>query len=145
MCAVLMAPVMAAAGGAAGLAVSMVIAFGIYHLGKRMNVALFFKVVGALLMVFAAGLLVDAVENLQQLGWLPVLAHPLWSTGGILSEDSALGDIVHSFFGYAESPTGAQLAVYLGYVVVAVGAFIWLPAKATRRTPGQAEKSPVAA
>jgi fucose permease len=27
-----------------------------------------------LLMVFAAGLLADTVENLQQLGWLPVLA-----------------------------------------------------------------------
>src|SRR5499427_7939448 len=51
----------ALSGGAAGLAVSLVIAFAMYRLGKRINVALFFTVVGALLMVFAAGILVDAI------------------------------------------------------------------------------------
>jgi high-affinity iron transporter len=111
-------------GGVIGLAVSMVIAFAIYHLGKRLNVAVFFKVIGALLMVFAAGLLVDAVQNLQELGWLPVLTHQLWNTGHFLSEDSTLGDIVHSFFGYADHPTVGQVVVYVVYLVVVVGAFV---------------------
>jgi high-affinity iron transporter len=111
-------------GGAGGLAASLAVAFAIYHLGKRINVAAFFKVVGVLLMVFAAGLLVDAIENLQQLGWLPVLAHPLWNTGHVLSESSALGDIFHSFFGYAQQPTVTQAVVYVVYLVVAIGAFI---------------------
>lgn len=117
----------ALAGGAAGLAVSMAVAFAIYRLGKRINVAAFFTVVGALLMVFAAGILVDAVENMQQLGWLPVLTHPLWNTSHLLSEDSAIGDIFHSFFGYAASPTVAQAVVYVIYLTVAVGAFVAWP------------------
>jgi high-affinity iron transporter len=110
-------------GGAAGLVAACLVAWLVYRLGKRLNLAAFFTTVGALLMVFAAGLLVDAVENLQQLGWLPVLRQPLWNTTGILSEDSTFGDIVHSFFGYASKPTVLQAMVYLTYLAVVLLAF----------------------
>ncbi|HXQ91251.1 MAG TPA: FTR1 family protein [Acidimicrobiales bacterium] len=113
-------------GGAVGLALALALAFVIYRLGKRVNVALFFKVVGALLMVFAAGLLVDAVENLQQLGWLPIFTHPLWNSGHLLSEDSSFGDIIHSFFGYVSRPTPLEIAVWVVYATVAVTAFLGL-------------------
>src|SRR6266516_1109482 len=98
-------------------------AFGTYRLGHRLNLARFFSVVGALLMVFAAGLLVDAVQNLQELGWLPWATHPLWHTGSILNEDTAVGDLLHSFFGYAQSPTVLQVCVYVLYLAVALVAF----------------------
>ena len=68
----------ALAGAAIGLAGALGIAFVIYRLGHRLNLARFFTVIGILLMVFAAGLLADSVENLQQLGWLPVLDAPMW-------------------------------------------------------------------
>lgn len=110
-------------GGGAGLAVSLLIAFAIYRLGKRVDVARFFTVVGALLVVFAAGILVDAVENLQQLGWLPILTHRMWDTSHLLREESTLGDIFRSFFGYASSPTVGQVLVYLVYLTAALGAF----------------------
>ena len=84
--------------------------------------ALFFTVVGAVLMIFAAGILVDAVQNLQELGWLPILTHPMWNTSHVLSEDSTVGDIFHSFFGYSDSPTIGQAVVYVTYLAVAVGA-----------------------
>jgi high-affinity iron transporter len=103
-------------GAVIGLAIALGIAFFMYRLGHRINIGRFFMIVGSLLMVFAAGLLVDAVENLQQLGWLPVAARPLWHTGNILSEDSAIGDIAHTFFGYAQSPTVLQAVVYVLYL-----------------------------
>ena len=111
-------------GGVAGLAVALATAFAIYHLGKRLNIALFFRVIGVLLIIFAAGLLVDAVENMQELGWLPFLTHHLWDTGRVLSEDSAVGDIFHSFFGYASQPTVGQAIVYVAYLVLTVAAFV---------------------
>jgi len=114
------------AGALAGLVASLIVAFAIYHLGKRINLGMFFKVIGALLMVFAAGILVDAVENLQQLGWLPVLTQPLWNTSHVLSEDGSLGDIFHSFFGYADQPTAGQLVVYVTFLFIAIGAFTGL-------------------
>jgi len=130
-------------GGIAGLAVALAVAFAIYHLGKRINVALFFRVIGVLLIVFAAGLLVDAVENMQELGWLPFLTHHMWNTGHVLSEDSALGDIFHSFFGYASQPTVGQLVVYVAYVALTVAAFVGFGRRRLLRTsPARSESVP---
>ena len=103
-------------GAVIGLAGALVIAFFIYRLGHKLNLAKFFTVIGCLLMVFAAGLLADTVENLQELGWVRVLDEPMWHTGRILSEDSSFGDVLHSFFGYSDSPTPLQLIVYVAYL-----------------------------
>ena len=123
------------AGGVAGLVVSIGISWSIFHLGRRLNLGLFFTGIGALLMVFAAGILVDAVENLQQLGWLPVLTRQLWNTSGALAEKSTLGDIFHTFFGYADRPTALQLGVYVVYLSVAVG--LYLRQRPTHRLSAQ--------
>jgi high-affinity iron transporter len=118
-----------ALGAAVGLAASLALAVAVYRLGRRLNVARFFTVLGALLMVFAAGLLANAVENLQQLGWVRLLSHPLWDTGGVLPEDSALGDVFHSFFGYSSQPSVLQLVVYLCYLAAALSAYFWVRAR----------------
>src|SRR6516225_5055945 len=111
-------------GAAIGLAGGLGIAFVIYRLGHRLNLSRFFTVIGVLLMVFAAGLLVDAVENLQQLGWLPVLDRPMWHSGRLLSENSAFGDVLHSFFGYSDAPTPLQMLVYVTYLAIAALAYL---------------------
>jgi high-affinity iron transporter len=121
-------PAGALSGAVLGLAGSLVIAFVIYRLGHKLNLSRFFTVIGVLLMVFAAGLLVDAIQNLQQLGWLPVLDLPMWHTGQLLSEDSAFGDVLHSFFGYSDSPTPLQLLVYVAYLAIVIVAYLGLRA-----------------
>jgi len=119
-------PARALSGAVLGLAGSLVIAFVIYRLGHKLNLSRFFTVIGVLLMVFAAGLLADAVQNLQELGWLPVLNLPMWHTGQLLSEDSAFGDVLHSFFGYSDSPTPLQLLVYVAYLAIVIVAYLGL-------------------
>ena len=113
-------------GAIIGLAGALVIAFFIYRLGHKLNMARFFTVIGCLLMVFAAGLLADTVENLQELGWVRVLDEPMWHTGRILSEDSSFGDVLHSFFGYSDAPTPLQLIVYVAYLAIVIAAFLGL-------------------
>jgi high-affinity iron transporter len=113
-------------GGIIGLGVSLGIAHLMYRVGKHIDIGLFFKVLGALLLVFAAGILVDAVQNLQELGWVPWLTHQMWSTSGTVRQSSAVGDIFHAFFGYSDHPTVLQGAVYVLYLVGAVGAFFGL-------------------
>jgi high-affinity iron transporter len=120
-------------GAAIGLAGALTIAFVVYRLGHRLNIGRFFAIVGGLLMVFAAGLLVDAIENLQELGWMPIGTHVLWHTTSVLSEDGTWGDIAHTFFGYADSPTALQLIVYVAYVAIALAAFFRLPTKLAAR------------
>ena len=126
----------ALSGAVIGLAGSLGIAFVIYRLGHKLNLARFFTVIGVLLMVFAAGLLADAVQNLQQLGWLPVLDAPMWHSAGLLSEDSALGDVLHSFFGYSDAPTPLQMLLYAGYLAVVVLAYLGVRSRLASRAHG---------
>jgi len=120
-------------GAVIGLAGALGIAFVIYHLGHRLNLARFFTVIGVLLMVFAAGLLADSVQNLQELGWLPVLDAPMWHSASLLSEDSAFGDVLHSFFGYSDAPTPLQLLVYVGYLAVVLAVYLGIRGKLSAR------------
>jgi high-affinity iron transporter len=123
----------ALSGAIVGLAGSLAIAFVIYRLGHKLNLARFFTVIGVLLMVFAAGLLADSVENLQELGWLPVLDAPMWHSGRVLSESSAFGDVMHSFFGYSDAPTPLQLLIYLAYLAIVIVIYLGLRSRLTPR------------
>ncbi|HEX6819168.1 MAG TPA: FTR1 family protein [Ktedonobacterales bacterium] len=116
-------------GGVLGLATAMGLSVLIYRMGYRLDYRVFFRVMGILLLFFAAGLVGDAVQNLQALGWLPFGTHPLWNTGGFLSEDSPLGDLLHALLGYSEAPTVLQAFLYLAYLTVAGGLFFRLTRK----------------
>lgn len=120
-----------AVGAVVGLACALAISRAIYYLGVRVNLGRFFSVMGALLMVSAAGLLADGIEDYQSLGWLPGSHMVLWNTGAALPEGGFLGDLLHTFLGYAAAPTLLQVgayAVFLGVVLI-----LWLP----RRSGGQ--------
>jgi high-affinity iron transporter len=123
----------ALSGAAIGLAGSLVVAFVVYRLGHKLNLSRFFTVIGVLLMVFAAGLLADSVQNMQELGWLPVLSAPMWHSASLLSEDSSFGDVLHSFFGYSDAPTPLQLLIYVGYLAIVVMAYLGIRAKLAAR------------
>jgi high-affinity iron transporter len=142
-------------GAALGLGVALVIAYCVYKLGRRLNFGAFFRVIGVVLMVFAAGLLADAVENMQKLGWLPFLRHSLWNSSSALNESSSLGDVFHSLLGYADHPTVLQVIVWVAYVSVSVTLFIRIGRRARRgptsvvgtgviRTPADVATGPTA-
>jgi len=129
-------PAGAGLGALIGLIGALGLAFALYRLRFSIDLGVFFKVVGVLLMVFAAALLVDATENLQQLGWLPSVGGPLWDTGRFLAEGSSLGDVAHSFLGYVQRPNLLELGVWLTYLTAAVLAFL-----APRRAPGRRHRA----
>jgi high-affinity iron transporter len=115
-------PLMLVLGALLGVIVGLILSYVIYFMGRTINLKYFFDTMGTLLMLFAAGLLSDGIENFQELGWLPS-EHALWNTASILSEDSTFGDILHSFFGYADNPTPLQIFFYVGFLVVAIWLF----------------------
>ena len=118
-------------GALLGLLAAMGLCVLIYRLGYKLDFRIFFRVVGILLLIFAAGLLGDAVQNMQQLGWLPFGTMPLWNTAHFLSEGSTLGDLLHTFLGYAEAPTLLQSLLYLVYLLAAGSIFV----RMTRKPP----------
>lgn len=128
-------------GAVLGLLASVGLCFMIYRLGYRLDYRVFFRVMGMLLLVFAAALLGNAVQNMQELGWLTVGTTHLWNTGNFLREDSTLGDILHTFLGYAESPTILQGAIYAAYLLVVGFIFVRMTRKPSLPKPALSNES----
>jgi high-affinity iron transporter len=116
-------------GAILGIAVSLAIAFYIYKLGAKINLRRFFQVLGVLLMVFAAGLLADVIQNMQELNWLPFGHNQLWNSSRIVAENSNIGDALHSFLGYADRPSILQALVWATYIVSGISLFMYLGRK----------------
>ncbi len=106
-----------AIGATAGLTTALALTYPVYRFGLRIRLSLFFSLLGSLLLFFGAGLLVNAVGNLQLLGWLGGAADPVWNLSGFLSQESLLGDLLHGFLGYNDRPSLLQLAAYLTYLL----------------------------
>jgi high-affinity iron transporter len=104
-------------GALIGMALALAVDWTMLRAGRRVPLNLFFNVLGGVLLVFAAALLADGIENFQALGWIPGW-HVLWNTGGVLSETGVLGDILHNFVGYAASPTAVQLTCYVAFLLI---------------------------
>lgn len=119
-------------GAFLGLTAAIGLCVLIYRLGYKLDYRVFFRVMGIILTIFAAGLVGDAIQNMQQLGWLPFGMTPLWNTAHILSEDSQLGDLLHAFLGYAQEPTVLQGLLYTLYLLIVGGIFV----RMTRKPPG---------
>ena len=115
-----------AAGATLGLLLGLAVSYWVYSLGRRVPLGLFFNVLGVLLLLFAAGLLADGIRAFQDLGWLPFLHTVVWHSESLLSEDSALGDILHAFFGYAQAPTLLQVGAYAAFLVTSVASYMHL-------------------
>jgi high-affinity iron transporter len=124
-------------GALLGLLAAIGLCVLIYRLGYRLDFRVFFRVMGLLLLIFAAGLLGDAVQNLQELGWISFGTTVLWNTAHFLSEDSTVGDLMHTFLGYAEAPTLLQAVCYLAYLLTVGSIFAWITRKPSTPKPLQ--------
>ncbi len=129
-------------GALLGIVVALVLAFAIYRLGAKINLKWFFRILGVTLMFFAAGLLANAIENLQQLGWLPFAKQTLWNSSGAITQSSNLGDVLHSFIGYADQPTALQGLVWIVYLALTISAFVMIGRVKPKPSPVLAESIP---
>jgi len=117
-------PLQVGIGAALGLGLAVAVGVAMYHLGVRVNLGRFFAVLGSLLLLVAAGLLANAVQNLQQVGVLPGASMTVWNTSGALPDDRGIGDVLHGFVGYSASPTLMQLALWAAFLAAGLWLFL---------------------
>jgi high-affinity iron transporter len=111
-------------GAVIGLTIALGASFAMYRVGMRINLKRFFAIVGSLLLVVAAGLLANAVGNLQGLGALPRGSTTLWDMSGILPDGSGIGDVLHGLVGYSAAPTVLQAALWAAFLAVGLTLFL---------------------
>ena len=108
-------------GGALGLAAAVVLGWLVFAAGKRLNVRAFFRATSVLLVLFAAGLVAQAVHEFQEAAQLPALVEHVWDVNPILDERSGAGAFLKALFGYNGNPSLLEVIAYGVYVAV-VGA-----------------------
>ncbi len=78
----------------------------------------FFRFSEILLLLLAAALLVDGVDRMIGLGWLPALVDPVWDSSFLLDDSTRLGGIIAAFTGYRAHPALMLLLIYAAYWLI---------------------------
>jgi high-affinity iron transporter len=125
-------------GAVIGLAIALGISYSMYRVGVRINLGRFFAIVGSLLMVVAAGLLADGVQNLQELGVLPGASMTLFNVSGSLPDDTGVGDVLHGLIGYSAAPTALQAVIWAGFLGIGLTLFFRPKRRPVNRPPAAA-------
>lgn len=120
-------------GGLVGLAAAVVIGYLFYAGTHRIDLRLFFRVTGVLIILFAAGLVTKGVHEFQELGLLPTISEHVWNLGFLDPSTSTVGAYLNSLFGWTPDPSLLMVASYLAYIVPVSWTFLRMTVKPAAR------------
>jgi len=103
-------------GAVFGIALSVALVWVLMRGTRRVPIAPFFKYTSLLIVVIAAGLLSSAVNMLQAVEIVPVIAEGIFDISHILDDRGTFGTFLRALFGYNASPTLIQFLVWLTYL-----------------------------
>lgn len=130
-------------GAVAGLAGAVGIGILLFRWGIKINIRLFFQIMGVLLLLIVAGLVVSALKHFNgavthlaqidpqyaSLCFYPeyakdscVLGPRVWDTSSILPDTKFPGVVLKALFGYRQNLYLAQAVAYVGFLIT-VGSF----------------------
>ena len=106
---------MALLSGLAGLVLAVLMAWFFFRGFGFLDMKLFFKITGWILLLMSAGMLVAAVGKLESAGLIsPILSH-IWNTTWLIDDRTLFGHIVSGFLGYRAKPSLMEVLAYLIY------------------------------
>jgi len=122
------------AGTILGLGTAALLGYTLFATTVRLDLRRFFQVTGILLILFAAGLIAHGVHEFNEVGWIPAIVEHVWDVNMFLDENSVVGQLFKTLFGYNGNPSLTEMIAYFVYIVVT--AIFWrrentVPAKAT--------------
>lgn len=115
-------------GAVVGLAIASLLGTGFYHGSRRLDLAVFFRWTGVVLVFIAAGLLATAVHELVEIGVIPFGGATLFDLSTVLPHEpeggNILGQFLRALFGYSATPEIATFVAWLAYVVTVLSLFL---------------------
>jgi high-affinity iron transporter len=121
-------------GFALGIGTSVALGWLLYRKAVTINLAMFFKVTGVLLIFVAAGVLAYGVHDLQEGGVLPGADSLAFDVTAQVPPGSWYGTLLRGIFNFSPQTTWLQLVVWVGYLVPVLYLFL-RPARTPARTP----------
>ena len=128
-------------GAALGIATAVVLGYLFYKGAVKINLTMFFKWTGAILIVVAAGVLAYGVHDLQEAGILPGLNSLAFDVSNAIPPGSWLGTLLKGTLNFSPATTWLQAVVWVMYVAVTMTLFL----RVLRRSNNPAPAEPVPA
>ena len=100
-----------------GLGTSVLLGIAIYKGAVKINLAVFFKWTGAVLVLVAAGIFAYGFHDLQEAGVLPGLQHLAFDISHVIPPDSWYGVLLKGIFNFNPAPTVLESIAWLAYLV----------------------------
>ena len=104
------------AGSLLGLAAAALLGWSLFVSTMRLDLRQFFQVTGAVLLLFAAGLVGHGVHEFNEVGWIPAVIDHVWDLNPVLDETSTVGIMLKALLGYNGNPALTEVVAYLAYV-----------------------------
>ncbi|MGI8678534.1 MAG: iron uptake transporter permease EfeU [Jatrophihabitans sp.] len=120
----------AAGGGAAlGLVVSIGLGYAIYRGGVRLNLSKFFRITGVVLVLVAAGLVVNALHTAHEAGWLELGQTRVADLSWLVQPGTVQASLLTGMLGLQPHPVTIEAVGWLVYLVP-VGLYVaWPPGR----------------
>jgi high-affinity iron transporter len=128
------APLTAGLGAVLGIATAVVLGFGIYKGGVRINLSRFFRITGLVLVLVAGGLLSSAVHEFSEAGAITLLQDPAVDLSAFMAPGTLHTSLITGMLGIQPVPTDAEALVWLAYVVP-MGIYVLWPQSPRARQP----------
>jgi high-affinity iron transporter len=121
-----------------GLGTAALLGWSLFATTVRLNLRRFFQVTGILLIFFAAGLVAHSFHEFIELGWVPSIIEHVWNLNPILNDQSTLGQLLATLFGYNASPSLTEVLAYAFYLGLVVLGLQWAGLKSAQAVQNQA-------
>jgi high-affinity iron transporter len=112
-------------GGLFGIGLAIFMAWLFFKGFGHLDLRLFFRITGVLLLFIAAGMLSSGVGKLSEIGWLPTLVEPFWNLSWLIDEQGVLGSVLAGLFGYKSRPSLMEVLAYFSYFCLIFFWFRW--------------------
>jgi high-affinity iron transporter len=124
-------------GGLIGVVCAAGIGYLVYRGSHKVNLRVFFRVTGIMIILFAAGLVAKGVLEFQEASLFGSVNQHAWnlsSLGWLNPDASQSGEFLKGLFGWNPAPSIESIASYLLYLIPIGGAFLMQTRKVPRMT-----------
>jgi len=108
---------LAVAGAIIGVLLSVVIGWGIFFGGVKLNLSRFFRVTGAFLILVAAGLVVSSLRSAHEAGWLNAGQQPTVDLSWLVAPGTVRSALITGVLGIPANPRLIEVIGWFAYLV----------------------------
>jgi high-affinity iron transporter len=118
--------VLAAAGAVLGILLAVVVGWGIYVGGVKINLSRFFRVTGAFLILVAAGLVITALRTAHEAGWLNAGQQMTVNLAWLVAPGTVQSALITGVLGIPTDPRLIEVLGWFAYLIP-VTLFVYWP------------------